>query len=156
MANQISGVWFFGLSGSGKTYASNILMKAVDYPFLVDGDHVRKHISHDLGYDIASREVQIRRIFGISEIAIQNRYFPIASSVFMNIETLSRCESFGIRVVKLTRSEKAIKALRAIYVNESNVVGKDIEMPELKVQTIENKGNDCFQYDIFRILEPQF
>lgn len=156
MASQISGVWFFGLSGSGKTYASNILIRRVEYPFLVDGDHVRKHISYDLGYDIESRKTQIRRIFGISELAIQNGCFPIASSVFMNTETLSRCELCGIKVVKLTRSENTIKALRSIYENESNVVGKDIEMPELDVQTIENNESDCFQSEIFRILENQF
>ena len=40
--NKKKGIWFFGLSGSGKTYASKIIKKIKKNSITIDGDDVRK------------------------------------------------------------------------------------------------------------------
>ena len=57
------GIWFYGLSGSGKTYASKLILKENKNSFLIDGDDVRKFLSQDLNYSLQDRKIQIRRIF---------------------------------------------------------------------------------------------
>ena len=54
------GIWFYGLSGSGKTFASKIILKDISKSIEIDGDQVRKYISFDLGYNIKDRKIQIR------------------------------------------------------------------------------------------------
>ena len=55
--HKFKGIWFFGLSGSGKSFASSYLNELIDNSFIIDGDTVRTLISNDLGYDIKSREI---------------------------------------------------------------------------------------------------
>ena len=51
MKKKISGIWLFGLSGSGKTYISKKIGKKIKKnTIIVDGDKVRSYISTDLGY----------------------------------------------------------------------------------------------------------
>ena len=66
------GLWFYGLSGSGKSYASKIATKRKKKSFLIDGDYVRKFISEDLGYTLRDRKIQIRRILGIVRISLKS------------------------------------------------------------------------------------
>ena len=70
MINNFKGVWFFGLAGSGKTFASNILRKKFHNSFIIDGQEVRKHISFDLGYSFLDREIQLERLFGLSQVVL--------------------------------------------------------------------------------------
>ena len=85
MSNKIfpktaKGLWFYGLAGSGKTFASSHVCSLVDNSFVIDGDMVRKFVSTDLAYSATDRKKQILRIFGIGKIAIENQMFPIMSS----------------------------------------------------------------------------
>ena len=57
---KITGIWFFGLAGAGKTFASQICGNLIDRSFLIDGDDVRKFVSFDLGYSEIDREIQIK------------------------------------------------------------------------------------------------
>ena len=67
-------VFFTGLSGSGKSTIANVLLvKFLEMGgrpvTLLDGDIVRKHLSSELGFSKAHRDVNIRRIgFVASEI----------------------------------------------------------------------------------------
>ena len=153
MDNNISGLWFCGLAGSGKTHASKVLYNFIKLAFLVDGDNVRRYVSQDLVYDLPSRKIQIGRIFGISMLAIENGYFPIASSVYMSDEMLIQCQAVGIKVVQIKRPESEIRSLRNIYETTNDVVGKDIQMPELDLVVIDNSGNETFHDDIINLLE---
>ncbi len=67
---KVKGIWFYGLSGSGKTYASNFLFKKVKNSILLDGDLLRKMVSFDLGYSKKDRLMQNKRVFGIAKIAM--------------------------------------------------------------------------------------
>ena len=70
--NKKKGIWFYGMSGSGKTFASKIILKDKKNSILIDGDDVRKFISYDLGYTLHDRKIQIRRIFGMVKIILKS------------------------------------------------------------------------------------
>ena len=79
-----NGLWFFGLSGSGKSYASKFLNKLIKNPFLIDGDDIRKNISFDLNYSIKDRKTQVKRVYGLAKISINQGFFPIISTVYLD------------------------------------------------------------------------
>ena len=87
---KINGIWFFGLAGVGKTFATQICRNLIDRSFLIDGDEVRKFISFDLGYSESDREIQIKRVLGLAEIAIKNDRVPLVSTVTMSKEVSQR------------------------------------------------------------------
>ena len=70
----MKGIWFFGLSGSGKTFASNILRKNIKNSVIIDGDKVRKYISSDLNYTKKDRSIQIQRVLGLAKFLIEQDY----------------------------------------------------------------------------------
>jgi hypothetical protein len=138
------GIWFYGMSGSGKTFASSISSTVIESSFLVDGDDVRKFISCDLGYSISDRKIQLNRVLGIAQLAINNRTFPIISTVSMTSKILEKCASFGIEVVQIVRPLEQLKEVRTIYQTEQNVVGKDIQIEALACAKLYNYGQDEF------------
>ncbi len=143
------GVWFYGLSGCGKTYASNFFSKNVDKPFLIDGDLVRKHVSPDLGYSEPERKIQIGRIFGIGAIAIENGMFPIISSVTMTGHLLEKCIATNISVIRIERPIDQMKSVRSLYFEQKNVVGVDLKLPDLDVFSIRNNGTEDFERELY-------
>ena len=127
------GIWFFGFSGSGKTYISKILKKKIKSSILIDGDNVRKFISNDLGYSKEDRKIQIRRVFGISKLIIESGKFPIISTVYMDKKINNLCIKNKILSLMVTRKNfDKIKKNYKIYNHKSNVVGKDIFFDNFK------------------------
>ena len=152
MINNSKGVWFFGLAGSGKTFASNILRKKFHNSFIIDGHEVRKHISFDLGYSFLDREIQLERLFGLSQVVLSNKLYPICSSVLMTNKIFEKCKSQNIKVLKIDRSYSQIKKIRKIYALNNNVVGKDIEQPLINTERIFNDGTFKFEEAIIDLL----
>ena len=148
MQLKINGIWFYGLSGSGKSFASKCLDQKLERGFIIDGDDVRKHISTDLGYTVDHRKIQLKRILGVSELALLNGFIPIVSSVTMNKEILRTCRDRGVNVVEIQRSEIDRYKTRKIYSTESNVVGVDIELEPLNTDKIFNCGTQLFEQEI--------
>ena len=105
MKKIVNGIWFFGLSGSGKSYASNYLKKKIKKSIIVDGDYVRKEVSFDLGYTISDRKVQIRRVLGISKIILSSNYFPIISTVYFDKNIFKECSKINIFPIKVIRKD---------------------------------------------------
>ena len=127
------GIWFYGLSGSGKTYISKNLKKKIKNSVIVDGDNVRKLVSKDLGYSQKDREIQINRIFGISKIIIESNKFPIISTVFMNKKVINLCKkNKNICVMVMRDNFIDIKKRHKTYKNKLNVVGEDIFFGKFK------------------------
>ena len=153
MSKEVVGVWFYGLAGSGKTYASTVLASTISQPYVIDGDAVRTFISFDLGYTLGERCTQIKRILGISRLTIQNGIFPIASTVFMNQEILDECRANSIEVIEIIRSRDQLHANRKIYKNDDNVVGKDITQDKLETMKIFNDGSHKFEQEILSYVE---
>lgn len=142
--NEIFGIWFYGLAGAGKTFASNTVAKIKQSPFIVDGDNVRSKISTDLGYSLDDRLIQIHRLFGIGVLAIENQCFPIISSVYMTEIMHKLCKKSGIKVVRINRQQAQLNKCRTIYKDEINVVGKGIVQPSLETVAIFNDGTKHF------------
>lgn len=136
------GIWFYGLSGSGKSYVSNLYKKKCKRPFIIDGDVVRATLSSDLDYTLKSRKIQIGRILNIAKICIINGYFPIISTVFMDKLMFNKCKKNFISVVKVERQNfNLIKSTHKTYKNKINVVGKDIKLNKIDTYVLRNSGD---------------
>ena len=75
-------IWFTGISGSGKTTIANELVSILrgrNIPVvLLDGDIVRKSLSHDLGYSKEDRDKHITRVADVSHLINMNGILVIA------------------------------------------------------------------------------
>lgn len=137
------GIWFFGLSGSGKTYLSKKVSKKIKKVFIIDGDFVRKYISFDLGYKKNDRIIQNKRVLGLAKIVIKNGYYPIISSVFLDPKVFIKAKKIKIRVVNILRSKELTNRK---LVNKKNIVGRSIKQPKFKCETFENDGKKHFKF----------
>ena len=151
MKIKFKGLWFVGLAGVGKTYASNYFAKKIKNSITIDGDLVRKLVSFDLGYNLNDREIQITRMLGIGEICIKSKKFPIISTVYMNNRTCKKAKKLGIEVIKIEREMKHLKKIRNLYKSKKNVVSKDINYPNLKVKKLFNFGDSNFNKQLKNI-----
>ena len=139
---NFKGLWFYGLSGAGKSYLSNLIKKKISNSVLVDGDEVRKIISKDLGYSKSDREIQISRIYGICKILQKSNSFPIASSVYFNDHLNNLCVKSSILVLNVkNKNIKEIKKFHSTYKHKINVVGTDIKYPSFNTKKITNDFN---------------
>lgn len=142
---ECNGVWFFGLAGAGKSFASQIGAEYLKNAFIIDGDDVRALVSFDLGYSLSDREIQIKRVFGIAHIAIKNMQTPIISTVTMSDEIYESCNQLGIKIAQIIRPVDQILKVRNIYETERNVVGQDIEQKDFNVPKLYNNGDKKFE-----------
>lgn len=78
-------IWFTGLSGSGKsTIAQGLeqaLFKRGFFIQVLDGDNVRTGICNNLGFSMADREENIRRISECAKLFVQTGVITICSFV---------------------------------------------------------------------------
>ena len=123
------GVWFCGMSGSGKTYSSKYFKNRIKNSIIIDGDDVRKFISTDLDRTINSRLIQIHRLLGIALISIKSGLIPIVSGVYMNNKYANKISQNNILIIKVERDLKFLKNHKT-YKNKKNVVGLDIKYPK--------------------------
>ena len=150
---KITGIWFYGLAGAGKTYASQICGKLIDRSFLIDGDDVRKFVSFDLGYSETDRAVQIKRVLGFAEIALKNERVPVVSTVTMSEEIFQRCNQLCFEMAHIIRPIDQLREVRDIYEADRNVVGNDIQQKDLGIHKIFNTGDENFEGVIKRFVE---
>ena len=140
---KINGIWFYGLSGTGKTTASKFLKKNLFFKSLIiDGDIVRKYISTDLSYTLESRLVQLNRVYGICKISQMSDIFTITSTVYMNKKIIKKLKKLNILIIKIDRDFNSLKKYK-IY-KKKNVVGLDIKTKELDTDLIYNDGKKTF------------
>ena len=146
MVSKYLGVWFYGLAGSGKTFAAKIVSAAIRNSFLIDGDEIRRLISYDLDYTPEDRRIQLQRVLGLAELTIKNSQYPIISTVSMNSEIVEQCQALDLQVVQVRRPYDQILLVRKLlYRDTKNVVGKDITQEKLNTKTICNDGSDEFE-----------
>ena len=127
------GIWFYGVSGAGKTIASKFIQKKIKNSLLIDGDQVRKFISFDLGYSISDRKIQVKRVLGIVKISKQSKLFPIVSTVFMSPSLKKKLKKEKIFLIKITKDFQKIKNRKKIYNKKvKHVIGVDIKNPKVK------------------------
>tara|TARA_B100001175_G_C19514836_1_gene646601 strand:- start:1791 stop:2294 length:504 start_codon:yes stop_codon:yes gene_type:complete len=142
---KYKGIWFYGLSGSGKTSLSNIIKKKFIKVFLIDGDLIRKYISFDLGYSQKDRNLQCKRVLGLSKIVIKEKLFPIASTVSINSKILKECKKEKILPIKIERKNmNLVFKSHKTYLNKKNVVGFDLKYGKFKTKKIINDNTEKF------------
>ena len=142
---KYNGLWLYGLSGVGKTYLSRKIYRKIRKSFIIDGDEFRKHISFDLGYTKADRIVQIKRVLGFAKMCINQSYFPIISTVFMNNKIYQLCKKNKIKLIRIERPDfDVIKKIHPTY-KKKDVVGKDINLQKLNTSFYINdmKNKKC-------------
>ena len=136
------GIWLYGISGSGKTIASNFFKKKIKNAFVFDGDKVRKYVSYDLGYSLRDRKIQVKRMFGFAKLSKESNIFPVISTVYMSQSLKKKLKKEKILSIKIHREFIKIKNRKKIYNKKTkNVIGTDIKIPELKNEFI-IKNND--------------
>lgn len=142
---MIKGIWFFGYSGSGKTFASKFLKKRIKNSILIDGDKVRKYISFDLGYSLNDRQIQIQRICGLLKILKKTQLFPIISTVYFDNYTKKFCIKNKILPIRIIRKNMmSIFKSHKTYKNKFNIVGIDIKYSKILTKNIYNNGEKNF------------
>lgn len=145
LKKKYNGIWFYGLAGTGKSFASNFLKKKIkDKIILFDGDVIRKHVSFDLGYSLEDRKIQIKRVLGLIKIAKQSNIFSISSTVYLDKKTLNNLKKHSILAVEIQRDLSEIKKIRSIYKKNKNIVGKDIKIKKLNTIKFKNTGDKDF------------
>ena len=65
-------IWFTGLSGSGKSTIANALEKGLHAEgkrtYILDGDNIRQGLNKDLGFTVADRVENIRRVAEVAKL----------------------------------------------------------------------------------------
>tara|TARA_Y100000590_G_C15382542_1_gene886895 strand:+ start:201 stop:671 length:471 start_codon:yes stop_codon:yes gene_type:complete len=154
MKKKIKGVWFYGLSGSGKTFISKTIKKKIPNSVIIDGDKVRKLISKDLNYSRNDRKIQIRRILGISKIVVDSNIFSISSSVYYDKFVQNKCKKIGILPIKIIRKNfNRILKTHKTYKNKSNVVGRDIFYQNIQTIEVINDGSSKLIKKIINLIK---
>ena len=164
-AQQGFTVFFTGLSGSGKSTIANALMvKLMELGgrpvTLLDGDVVRKHLSSELGFSKAHRDINSRRIGYVASEITKNGGIaicaPIAPYAHSRRAVRDMIEQYGVFVeVHVAtplqecerRDRKGLYALaRAGKIKEFTGVSDPYEAPEapdIRVETVEVTPDDC-------------
>ena len=88
-------VWFYGLSGSGKTtIASSLEARLVAMgkcPVVLDGDRVRLGLCQDLGFSDDQRKENVRRVAEIGNLLAQQGFLVLVSLITPLREFRSLC-----------------------------------------------------------------
>ena len=136
--NKINGIWFCGLSGSGKSYGSRYLEKRIKNSIKIEGDTVRKFINYDLGYTKKDRIKSALTNLLIAQLLIHEKKFPIISNVYIDNKVIMLAKKNKIKVIKVIR-----KKLTNIKFDKKtkDVVGRDIKFKELKCSKLLNDNN---------------
>ena len=136
--NKINGIWFCGLSGSGKSYGSRYLEKKIKNSIKIEGDTVRKFINYDLGYTIKDRIKSALTNLRIAQLLIHEKKFPIISNVYIDNKVIMLAKKNKIKVIKVIR-----KKMTNIKFDKKtkDVVGRDIKFTDLKCSKLLNDNN---------------
>jgi adenylylsulfate kinase len=80
-SSQPLSVWFIGLPCSGKTTLSqgvnSLLLKAGTKSTVLDGDDLRKGINNNLGFSLADRYENIRRVAEINKLFLREGFIVL-------------------------------------------------------------------------------
>jgi adenylylsulfate kinase len=118
-------LWFTGLSGSGKTTITNVLVKELrsrgSRIEVLDGDIVRQNLSKGLGFSKEDRDTNIRRVAFVADLLSRNGVPVITAAISPYAEIRAEARDLmGERFVEVyvkasvdTCAERDVKGLYA-------------------------------------------
>ena len=156
-------IWFTGLPGSGKTTLANALKASLQQEgitsIILDGDEVRKGICSDLGFSLADREENIRRVAELNSdllkigLVVINSFVSPTEAIRAKAQTIIGEERFVLVFVDspievcITRDPKGMyKKALAEKSNNFTGLGQDFEIPNspaIHLKTNENSVEEC-------------
>ncbi|GAB5560412.1 MAG: adenylyl-sulfate kinase [Synoicihabitans sp.] len=90
-------IWFYGLSGSGKTTIAAALQRMLHdqgrYVVVLDGDNIRSGLNNNLGFSDSDRKENIRRIAEVAKLLAQSGAIVLASFITPTRELRERARS---------------------------------------------------------------
>ena len=85
MSQQGFTIWFTGLSGAGKSTLSHAIEQRLKHHGrnveILDGDTVRTHLSHGLGFSREDRDTNIKRIAFVCSLLTRNGVVCISAAI---------------------------------------------------------------------------
>lgn len=153
-------IWISGLSGVGKSYLANQLIKEQSKSNFIhlDGDHVRKCFKFnnlDLGYTLKDRKIQINRLKSIAKILCDQNFNIIICAVYMTDKIINDNRNlfknyFHIHLEKNINILKEINN-KKIY-SKNNVYGQDIKSKKITLADV-NYNYFLNQKEIRRLIK---
>lgn len=84
-------LWLTGLSGAGKSTLANALVPHLEAGGhrveLLDGDGVRTHLSHGLGFSREDRDVNVRRIGWVADLVARHGGVAVVAAISPYLST---------------------------------------------------------------------
>jgi adenylyl-sulfate kinase len=117
-------LWFTGLSGSGKTTITNVLVKELrkrgSKLEVLDGDIVRQNLSKGLGFSKEDRDTNIRRVAFVASLLARNGVPVITAAIspYREIRDEARAKMDGYFVeayVKASVEECERRDVKGLY-----------------------------------------
>ena len=168
-------LWLTGLSGSGKSTIAQELERRLYnegyFAQVLDGDNIRSGINNNLGFSIADREENIRRIAEVTKLYLNSGIITINSFVSPTIKIRSQAKDIigaedFVEVFINTPLEVCEKRdVKGLYAKArkgeiSGFTGIDSPYeppinPEINVftenRTVQESANDIYEYILTKI-----
>ena len=130
-------IWFIGLSGSGKSYFANQILKILNKKKIktihIDGDEVRKYITKDLKYSVNDRKKNSILISGLCKFLEAKGYTVICSilSIFPKHQKNNRkiFKKYIQIFIDVDLNKLKKRNNKRLY-DKRNVIGKKIKFPK--------------------------
>lgn len=91
-------IWFTGLSGAGKsTLAQSLAQDLSAHGYLtklLDGDELRKGLCADLGYSLADREENNRRLGAVAKLFCDSGFIVLVAASEASDHSLARLRDY--------------------------------------------------------------
>jgi adenylylsulfate kinase len=166
-------LWFTGLSGSGKTTITNVLVKELrrrgSKLEVLDGDIVRQNLSKGLGFSKEDRDTNIRRVAFVADLLSRNGVPVITAAIspYREIRDEARAKMDGRFIetyVKASVEECERRDVKGLYAKARSGEIKEFtgvsdpyeapESPELVIDTETQTPEESAQ-QIVSYLEAQ-
>ena len=154
-------LWLIGISGAGKTTMGRQLQTYLNRKgvrnYLLDGDEVRALYDNDLGFSVADREQNIKRIIGMAYVLDKCGVTAVVCNIspFERLRKLGGAKIDGYNEIYLKRdysqsSQADVKDVYKDNLGKTDIVGKEIqfdppEHPDLVIDTNEKSEEETLK-----------